>query len=849
MPALSSLLQLASGPLLAKSDRLPNQEALALGPIIGWLTFLAVVCVFAIVVIDRERFRSFWMRTDDPRSLGLFRILFCFTLLLNINNLWPHFYFLFTDEGLYLSDSARHFQAGGQFRGFGEGMKDDPSGFFDLAAVLAWLKGPRYSLLYFWDSPSFFWYYITAFEIFTIAFMLGFKTRITGFVSLILTLGLFNRSPIHQSGADVVFRVMFVYLVLSRCGHSYSIDNWLRCRRLRARGELDGRGGAGKGAGAVAVDDKGNKTLKQAIYRRIPAWPRTFMIMQLATIYLWTGSAKTGHIWWKGDSLYYALNLDHFSRVPTAYAGYIFGTNIFRWMTWVVHTWQIGFSVMVVGLIVRWARREKLDPPAGRQRWALRAAWLSLALVSLSIILVGLPVHYPDRMLISLPTLQWLVGIGGLGLIAFVGWGWWRLRERPFHFTIRGVDVTLDLNLFCSIFMGRKLWLALGFIFHFIILTLLNIGMFAPVMIVAYIACLNGTEVATIFRRTAKALGRLGVPGIPQWVKDGEYITPTESRTLEAPHLHRDTQKLPAAILGASFFIFLMAVLSKVAGREIWWVILLLALALPLAHAIVDALFSPKVDPDSQPLHTPLAYGNIGRTIVSTFIALQIAAVAGWAIPPKACTKAFRTPTRAIVRPWLHATQTFQSWNMFAPNPLRSNVFMDVFVTDADGERWDLVTDANSPRNKENPWFVYDRMGKITRRISGNGKHYQKWFARYHCRTWALEHGGVVPKKVELYKRWYNVPSPERMREHGPYRPDEYLEEHGQRKKLLTVHCARAPDGQPTNELRLRHGLEPVDESEIRRAVRPLHKSWIKRQEAKAKKAETAKAKLSSPNN
>ena len=41
------------------------------------------------------------------------------------------------------------------------------------------------------------------------------------------------------------------------------------------------------------------------------------MILQLAIIYMWTGCAKTGSVWAKGYSLYYALNLDHFARVPT----------------------------------------------------------------------------------------------------------------------------------------------------------------------------------------------------------------------------------------------------------------------------------------------------------------------------------------------------------------------------------------------------------------------------------------------------------------------------------------------------------------------------------------------------
>jgi hypothetical protein len=189
----------------------------------------------------------------------------------------------------------------------------------------------------------------------------------------------------------------------------------------------------------------------------------------------------------------------------------------------------------------------------------------------------------------------------------------------------------------------------------------------------------------------------------------------------------------------------------------------------------------------------------------------------------------------------MFGTQTNQSWNMFAPNPTRTNVFMKVYVTDKDDEVWDMMADANSPRNKVTPWFIYDRMGKITRRTMGNGKGYQKWVARYYCRQWELEHG-ELPKEVELVKQWYAVPPPEKMRKNGPYKPEDYLDEHGRQKSVKRVRCASEPDAQLTNELRRRHGMPEVDEKKIKRATRPRYKRWQRSQEAKRKKAEKAKA-------
>lgn len=807
---------------LALAEAPPLPEALALGPSIGWLLFACALVFCCVIALDLERWRKFWLRTEDPRAIAGFRITFAIVLLLNINNMWNLFGYLFTDEGLFMTDSARQYLAGGQFKGYGDGVGGEPTGFFDAWAVLTWAKGPRYSLLYFWDSPTAFWIQLIAFEITTVAFLVGYRTRLAGVLSLILTLGFMNRASIYQSGADVVFRVMFVYLVLAKTGHAYSVDNWLRCRRLRKQGLLSEREGPGAGAGVPASAEFPQGL--QAIYRRIPAWPRMLMILQLATIYLWTGSAKTGDVWWKGDSLYYALSLDHFARVPSQYLVYVFGTNVFRLMTWTVHYWQIGFSLMVLGLIVRWARREGLEPPRGWRGQALRLCWTTLGLLALAITWVGLPVHVPAESPIAVGTIQWLVAGTWIALMAGIGWGWHRLRERPFELKFRKWSYRLDLERFFALVFGRRWWLTLGIVFHLHILVLMNIGMFAPVMIVTYFVALNGSEVALLVKKTGSALARIGVPGIPAWVARGERITPPED---PACTKHHDGYRLSPAVVLVALGVALLAVLAKVEEAPRWWWLLGAALGLPSTVALGLRLRTKLGrSPAPSPVADSWAYGFVGRTFAATLLFVQISAVAIWAIPDKGCTESFRKPAKQIVAKWLNVTETYQSWNMFAPNPTRSNVFMYVYVTDVRNEIWDLNTDANSPRNKANPWWIYDRMGKITRRVTGDGPQFQKWVARYHCRQWALEHEGELPRKVEIVKRWYVIPTPDKLRKIGPYDPGEYMAKHGKSEVIYTAWCAREPDGQPTNELRVRHGLPEIDEASIKRAVRPRYEAW-----------------------
>jgi hypothetical protein len=71
---------------------------------------------------------------------------------------------------------------------------------------------------------------------------------VTGFLSFMLMNSFFLRNHLFWEGTELVYRVFFFYLILARSGHAYSIDNWLRCRKLRKQGLLSERGDPGKRA-------------------------------------------------------------------------------------------------------------------------------------------------------------------------------------------------------------------------------------------------------------------------------------------------------------------------------------------------------------------------------------------------------------------------------------------------------------------------------------------------------------------------------------------------------------------------------------------------------------------------
>ena len=88
------------------SGKLVNEQAVQLSPTIGWLLLACAVVVLLLGISQADRWRRLWLRTEDPRALGLFRILFAVFVLLNVGGLWEHFTFLFTDEGIFSTDTA-----------------------------------------------------------------------------------------------------------------------------------------------------------------------------------------------------------------------------------------------------------------------------------------------------------------------------------------------------------------------------------------------------------------------------------------------------------------------------------------------------------------------------------------------------------------------------------------------------------------------------------------------------------------------------------------------------------------------------------------------------------------------
>lgn len=671
-----------------------------------------------------------------------------------------------------------------------------------------------------------------AFEICAVLFLVGFRTRLFGVLTWFLMNSILVRNALPWEGTENVFRVMLTYLVLARSGHAYSVDNWLRCRKLRKQGKLSERDGPGGGAGLAP--NTAHPGGLEPIYRLIPSWPRKLIMLQLAVIYLVTGTLKNGGVWMHGDALYYAINLDHFYRLPPQYLASLAGTTVFRGMTWAVKVGQMGFAVIIFGLVARWVIAQKFAPLSPVKQWISRLAFAGMIATTAAIIYVAYGVHHTPKIPVQAFTAGWVALWIGLWLV------WLRLGHRPlvirrlFGRTLAQPAV-IDRVWVCKWLFGRRILLVWHLAFHMHIFTLMNVGQFQTGMMACTFAFLEGREIASLLRDIGHRLTKLIPPlarVMPRHVVERGPITPSADPNL--PSHRYDQAGLPDWAVLLALAVVVASVLVRVYVEPSWdfrWLWLANA-AMLIAIAAWRASTAPRREAAPHG-RAPWSYGPMGRVLVGGWLVFHLFAVATWLMPDKDCLGSFRKDAAKSVGHYLAVTTTAQGWGMFAPNPPRRNVFMKVLVVDQSGEVWDLRTDVYAEERKPIPWIWNTRLRKMNRRIIGGEsgpEWYRKWYARYECRAWAREHGGDAPLEVRLVRVSYDIPSPKQMREQGYYIAEERLEALGKEELVHTTRCASEQMGQLPNELRERHGLPLLDESVYKPWHKHKRKKWDERE-------------------
>jgi uncharacterized membrane protein YphA (DoxX/SURF4 family) len=189
-------------------------------------------------------------------------------------------------------------------------------------------------LLFNTDDPAVLYPVFWAWVGVTLAWTVGFCTRLMNVAVWFLTMCFLNRNPDILNGGDDTLQVGIILLLISPCGAALSVDSWLR-RRL------------GGPAGPTYT----------------PAWPVRVLQIQLCLIYLGTGIPKLAGdctwdpltcagTWWEGTSIHYVLNYVTMGRWSYAQLPVPFWLTAA--LTYVCVWWEVLFPLLV---LIRWTRK------------------------------------------------------------------------------------------------------------------------------------------------------------------------------------------------------------------------------------------------------------------------------------------------------------------------------------------------------------------------------------------------------------------------------------------------------------------------------------------------------------
>lgn len=711
------------------------------------LVGLFIALVLALALVHRELLRRAFLRAEDPRTLGALRIAFTAVALLGVLEPLVDAHWWFSDEGLLLREAAQAHLPADTLSGFHAGR------FHDLTALWNYLSDGTATPLHFLDTPAFVSLWAVALLLALLGLLLGWRTRTCAWIVVVLYLGLLRRNSMW-CGGEQVYCAGFVLLAMSRCGHAYSLDNWLRCRALRGRGKLSEPGGPGDGAGTATL---------AAIYRRIPAWPRLLVIAQVAVAYGVNGLNKDGKGWWNGTGLFYILQGD-WARLDARPLAQWLGTDALHWATVSVRAWETLFPLVVLGLVLRFAARERLPAPR-----AARWLWPLLGLVA-ALLLVAFAARHPrlEAPIDLTIELAWALTLAGVLALSL-------LRARILATPARWL-------------FARRVWLTGAVLVTAGLYLTLNVGVFPLATLTLTLAMFRGEELARLFAHLR------GHPPIP--CEDGSLA-----------HLHHDDASFPARPLALITALLLLGAAANLLGAPAWtWRWVVLAAALLLLH-----LGRPARPVREDSSRGPWAYGPLGRLLIGSLCAVHLTALALNTVPNWPQLADLRDELRRPTAWWLDFSGMYQYWEMFAGTSTH-NLALVTRVIDADGHEHTTVR--RQPHDDIALWnWRQTKLDANTVQRKHGTTH-----ARAVCRRFAREHAGRTPRQVSFYKRTANILPPWQ-----PADPDRLARftATATTTELIMIDCRTEPHAQLPDHQRARLGLPPLDTPFIPLPERP----------------------------
>ena len=258
----------------------------------------------------RDGFRAwdaFWLTPRDPTMLGLLRIatglmlVYCHLVLARDLT-------AFLGESAWINNETARALHDGTF-----GMSD-------------WGR----SYLWWIERPLGLWLHHAFTLLVTLAFAVGFLTRLTAPAAWFLQLMYIHRLTGALFGLDQIVTYMVMYLMLAPCGSCFSVDAWLR-RRFAARQKL-------------------SPVLRWLLPDRTPSVAANvatrLLQLHLCVIYLYGGLAKArGQMWWDGTAVWFAVgNFEYQSIDMTWMSRY---PHLFSILTHTTLFWEVFYCAAV----------------------------------------------------------------------------------------------------------------------------------------------------------------------------------------------------------------------------------------------------------------------------------------------------------------------------------------------------------------------------------------------------------------------------------------------------------------------------------------------------------------------
>lgn len=233
----------------------------------------------------------------DPRSLGVFRIGLGCVLLLDLLQRYLQLDFWYTNQGLL----------------------------------------PNHTLLWRPPAPhvfSFFFIASTAAEaklgflacaLCYLLFVLGYRTHIVQWLTLICRISVNSRLAVLENGGDMVMNLLCIFGAFLPLDAAFSLDA-LASRRARAREPV------------VSLAVLG-------------------LLLQFAAVYLFNAASKSGAAWRDGSAVHYALHLDKYATGFGLWMRETLPIEVLRGLTWgVLATEWLGFVLLITPVFIHHAR-------------------------------------------------------------------------------------------------------------------------------------------------------------------------------------------------------------------------------------------------------------------------------------------------------------------------------------------------------------------------------------------------------------------------------------------------------------------------------------------------------------